>query len=142
MLKTQRVYVEQEFNVPVARLFAILSEHESLNQIYFPAKFTRIKDGVTTRNGVGSARKMTTPLAPSLVETIQVYQENKLIEYTITSGIAPIKNHKGVMKFIDLGDRSSLQYTIQFKGQLPFIGPIVRLGLQNAIRRGLKKLKV
>lgn len=142
MLKIQRVYVEQEFNVPVARLFAILSEHESLNQIYFPAKFTRIKDGQTTRKGVGSARRMTIPLAPSLVETIQVYQENKLIEYTITSGIAPIKNHKGVMKFVDLGDRSSLQYTIQFKGQLPFIGPIVRLGLQNAIRRGLKKLKV
>lgn len=113
MLQTQRVYVEQEFNVPVARLFSILSEHESLNQIYFPAKFMRIKDGETTRNGVGSARKMTIPLAQSLVETIQVYQENKLIEYTI-----------------------------QFKGRLPFIGPIVRLGLQNAIRRSLKKLKV
>lgn len=142
MLKTQQVHVVKEFNAPVAQLFAFLSEHENLSAIFFPAKVTRIKDGVGARNGVGSARKMSIPLSPSFVETTQVYKENELIEYAITEGISPIKNHRGVMKFYDLGARSKLDYTIEFKGRLPFIGPIVRLALQNGIEQGLKKIKL
>lgn len=141
-MKVQRVYIAQEFNAPVAKVFAVLSEHENLNQIFFPAKITRLSDGQGARNGVGSARKLSIPLTPSFVETNQVYKENELIEYAITSGIAPIKQHKGVMKFFDLGDRSRLEYTIEFKGRVPFIGPLVRALLQDGVQRGLKKLKV
>jgi len=142
MLKTQRVYVVHEFNAPVAKVFATLSEHENLSQIFAPAKVTRLKDGQGARNGVGSARKMSIPLTPSFVETNQVYVENERIEYAITSGIAPIKEHRGVMKFIDLGNnRTRLEYTIEFKGQVPFIGPLVRVALQDGVTRGLKRLK-
>ena len=63
---------------------------------------TRISDGKDARNGVGSARKMSIPLTPSFVETNLVYKENELIEYAITSGISPIKGHRGVMKFTDV----------------------------------------
>jgi hypothetical protein len=142
MLKTQKVHVVKEFNAPVAKLFAFLSEHENLSAIFFPAKITRLKDGVDSRNGVGSARKMSIPLSPSFVETNQVVINNELIEYAITEGISPIKEHRGVMKFYDLGDHSKLDYTIEFKGRLPFIGPIVRLALQNGIEQGLKKIKL
>ncbi len=141
MLKTQRVYVVHEFNAPVAKVFAALSEHENLSQIFAPAKVTRLKDGQGARNGVGSARKLSIPLTPSFVETNQVYVENERIEYAITSGIAPIKEHRGVMKFIDLGNRTRLEYTIEFKGRVPFIGPIVKFALQDGVSRGLKKLK-
>lgn len=142
MLKTQQVKIIKEFDAPVAKLFAFLSEHENLSAIFFPAKITRLKDGQGTRNGVGSARKMSIPLTPSFVETTQVYKENELIEYAITEGISPIKNHHGVMKFTDLGNRSKLEYTIEFKGRVPFIGPIVKIALQNGIQQGLKKIKL
>lgn len=143
MLKTQHVKIIQEFNAPVEKVFAILSEHENLSKIFAPAKVTRIANGEDARNGVGSARKMSIPLSPSFVETNLVYQENELIEYAITSGITPIKDHRGVMKFTDLGNnRTRLDYTITFKGRLPFIGPIVKAALQNGVRRGLKKLKI
>ena len=141
MLKTQQVHIVQEFDFPVQKLFALLSEHENLSKIFFPAKVTRIKDGTTSRNGAGSARRMSLPLAPSFVETTLVAKENELIEYAITDGISPIKNHYGVMKFYDLGNRSKLDYTIEFKGRLPFIGPIIKAALQDGIQRGLKKLK-
>lgn len=141
MLKTQKVHIVQEFDVPVQTLFSTLSEHENLSQIFAPMNITRIQDGKDARNGVGSARKMSLPLAPSFVETNLVYRENELIEYAITKGIAPIKKHRGIMKFTDLGNRSRLDYTIEFKGRLPFIGPIIKLGLENGIKKGLKKLK-
>lgn len=143
MLKMQQVNITQEFNAPVEKVFAILSEHENLNKLFAPAKVTRLSDGQDARNGVGSARKLSIPLTPSFVETNLVYRENELIEYAITSGIAPIKAHRGVMKFTDLGNnRSRLDYTISFKGRVPFIGPIIKLALQNGVSRGLKKLKV
>jgi uncharacterized protein YndB with AHSA1/START domain len=142
MLKTQRVHIVQEFNAPVAQVFAALSEHENLSAIFFPMRITRISSGTDARNGVGSARKMSLPLTPSFVETNLVYRENELIEYAITKGIAPIKNHRGVMKFEDLGGRTRLDYTIEFKGRVPLIGAVVRLALQDGIARGLKKLKL
>jgi uncharacterized protein YndB with AHSA1/START domain len=143
MLNKQRVYVVHEFDAPVAKVFATLSEHENLNQIFAPMKVTRLKDGNGARNGVGSSRTLSLPLTPSFVETNQVYIENERIEYTITSGFAPIKEHRGVMKFIDLGNnRTRLEYTIEFKGKVPFIGPIVKAALQDGVSGGLKKLKV
>ncbi|ENU26363.1 MULTISPECIES: SRPBCC family protein [Acinetobacter] len=143
MLKTQHINIIKEFDAPVEKVFATLSEHENLNKIFAPAKITRISNGKDSRNGVGSARKMSIPLAPSFVETNLVYQENKLIEYAITSGIAPIKAHRGIMKFSDLGNnRSRLDYSITFKGRVPFIGSIIKIALENGINRGLKKIKI
>ncbi len=141
MLKTQKIHIVQEFNAPVAALFATLSEHENLNKIFAPAKVVRIKDGDTSRNGVGSVREIRLPLAPATEETNVVYTENELIEYTITSKGGPIKNHYGSMKFFDLGARSRLEYTITFKGRVPVIGLLIKLALQDGIKRGLKKLK-
>ncbi|MCH7328140.1 SRPBCC family protein [Acinetobacter modestus] len=143
MLKTQHINIIKEFDAPVEKVFATFSEHENLNKIFAPAKITRISNGKDSRNGVGSARKMSIPLAPSFVETNLVYQENKLIEYAITSGIAPIKAHRGIMKFSDLGNnRSRLDYSITFKGRVPFIGSIIKIALENGINRGLKKIKI
>ncbi len=84
---------------------------------------------------------MSIPFTPSFVETNLVYKENELIEYAITSGISPIKAHRGVMQFTDLGNnRTRLNYTISFKGRVPFIGPIIKAALQNGVSRGLKNL--
>lgn len=142
MLKTQKIKVVQEFDMPVQQLFDTLSEHENLRQIFAPMRITRLSDGKDSRNGVGSARKMSLPLAPSFVETTLMYRQNELIEYAITQGISPIKNHYGVMKFTDLGNRSRLDYQIEFKGRVPLLGAVVKRVLENGIRKGLKKLKV
>jgi hypothetical protein len=89
MSKLQHINIVQEFDVPVAQLFAKLSEHE----------------------------------------------------YTITSKGGPIKDHYGTMTFIDLGNRSRLEYHIQFAGRLPLVGLLVKLALQDGIQRGLKKMR-
>ena len=142
MLKTQRVSVVHEFDAPVASVFAALAEHENLSAIFAPAKVTRLNDGKDARNGVGSARKLSIPGTPSFIETVLVYRPNELIEYAITGGFAPIKEHRGTMKFTDLGGKTRLDYTIDFKGKIPLLGPIVKIALTDGIKKGLKKLKV
>ena len=47
------------------------------------------------------------------------------------------------MRFSDTGTGGSrLDYTIEFEGKLPLIGPIIKAGLDQGIRRGLNRLKL
>ena len=136
----QRIEVVQEFSLPVDQLFAYLSEHENLSTIFAPAKVTRVRNGDTARNGVGSVRLVHVPLAPAVEETVTAFKENEMVEYRITN-TGPIKNHLGVMRFYPFEGGSRLHYTITFEGRLPLIGQVVRAGLDFAIRKGLKKIR-
>lgn len=136
----QRIEVVQEFSVPVERLFAYLAEHENLENIFAPAKITRVRNGDTSRNGVGSVRSLRILLAPPFEETVTACKENELIEYRITKG-SPLKNHHGVMRFYPLDGGSRLHYTIVFEGKLPLVAEVVKPALERAIRKGLKNIR-
>ena len=138
----QRIEISKTFPFSVDKLFDFLSDHENLELIFAPAKIQRIKEGKDSPNGVGSTRNMKILIAPAFHETVTRVVPNELIEYTITKG-SPLKNHKGVMRFSDTGTGGSrLDYTIEFEGKLPLIGPIIEAGLDQGIRRGLNKLKL
>lgn len=137
----QRIDITQEFPIPVARVFAYLSEHENLQAIFKPAKIKRLTDGQGARNGVGSSRELRILVGPSFVETVTAYQENALVEYRITRG-SPLKNHHGLMRFSSTPSGGTLlHYTIVFEGKFPLIAELVKPGLELAIRRGLKALR-
>ena len=138
----QRIDISKTFPFSVDKLFDFLSDHENLELIFAPAKIQRIKEGKDSPNGVGSPRNMKILIAPAFHETVTRVVPNELIEYTITKG-SPLKNHKGVMRFSDTGTGGSrLDYTIEFEGKLPLIGPIIKAGLDQGIRRGLNRLKL
>lgn len=138
----QRIEITKTFPFSVDKLFDFLSDHENLELIFAPAKIQRIKEGKDSPNGVGSTRNMKILIAPAFHETVTRVVPNELIEYTITKG-SPLKNHKGVMRFSDTGTGGSrLDYTIEFEGKLPLIGPIIKAGLDQGIRRGLNRLKL
>ncbi len=136
----QKIEIVQDFTLPVEQLFAYLSEHENLATIFAPAKITRVRNGDSSRNGVGSVRSLRILLAPSFEETVTVFQENQLIEYRITQG-SPIKNHHGIMRFSPAGSGSRLHYTIEFEGKLPLVAEVVKPALERSIRQGLKALR-
>jgi uncharacterized protein YndB with AHSA1/START domain len=140
MARQQCIEVVREFPVPVERLFDYLAEHENLAELFAPAKATRLRDGKTERNGVGSARRLRVWPASPFVETVTAYRENELIEYRITEG-SPLRNHIGIMHFTSLGlTRSRLDFVIRFEGKIPLVGPIVRIILKHGIENGLAKL--
>jgi hypothetical protein len=135
----QHVHVTQEFGQPVQDVFAYLGEHENLGPL-FGAKVTRLSDGSDgTRNGAGSARELRIGPLPGFVETNVEVVPDELIRYRITQG-GVLKDHEGVMRFSPQGVGSRLDYTIQFDGKVPGLGPVVKAGLTRNISKALRRL--
>src|SRR5688500_2986366 len=134
----QRVHVTQDFPQPVEELFAYLSEQENLEPL-FGAKIKRLSDGSDgTRNGAGASRELRVGPLPGFVETNTEVVPNELVRYRITRG-GVLKDHEGVMRFSSRGTGSRLDYTIEFDGKLPGIGPIVQKMLTRNISAALRK---
>lgn len=134
---TQTVHVVHDFALPVERVYAYLSEHEHLGPL-FGARITRLCDGDTSRNGVGSVRQLRVGPGPAFEETVTEAVENERIEYRITKG-SPLKDHVGLMLFSSTGTGSRLDYTITFDAP-PVLAQVVKAGLTFTIGRGLKKV--
>ena len=134
-----RVHVTHTFTSDPATVFEALSEHENLGRI-FGAKITRLRDGETSRNGVGSARELKIGPTPAFVETVTAAEPNSLIEYKITKG-SPLKNHHGIQKLTPTPDGGTkLDYTIAFDSKIPGLAGPVAKSITKTITAGLPKL--
>src|SRR3954454_644927 len=134
----QRVHVTQDFPQPVEELFAYLSEQENLEPL-FGAKIKRLSDGADgTRNGRGASRELKVGPLPGFVETNVEVVPDELIRYRITRG-GVLKNHEGVMRFSSNGTGSRLDYTIDFDGKAPGVGPLVKAMLTRNVASGLRR---
>ncbi|MCD9197168.1 SRPBCC family protein [Aeromicrobium wangtongii] len=139
MSSPQRVHVTHTFTSDPATVFEKLSEHENLGPV-FGAKITRVKDGDTSRNGVGSTRSLKIGPLPAFHETTTVWEPHTLIEYTISKG-SPLKGHWGRQILTPTTDGGTqLDYTIGFDMAVPGAAVAVGKVLQAAISKGLPKL--
>jgi uncharacterized protein YndB with AHSA1/START domain len=134
----QRIEIDQDFALPVERVYAYLAEHENLGPV-FGAKIARVRDGDDSRNGTGSVRQLRIAVLPPFEETVTNAVPNELIEYEITKG-SPLRNHHGMMTFTRRGEGSHLNYVITFGAVLPGLERIIKPGLERAIRNGLKQV--
>lgn len=132
----QRIEITQTFTLPVERVYAFLSEHENLGPL-FGAHITRVRDGASSRNGVGSVRSLKLGPLPAFEETVTQAVPNELIEYRITKG-SPLRNHRGEMRFASAGTGSTVTYVIEFGAVVPGLDVIVKAGLERNVRKGLK----
>jgi uncharacterized protein YndB with AHSA1/START domain len=135
------VVIDHDFKVPVDRLFAFLSEHENLAIVFAPMRIERLNDGTDgTRNGVGSARRLSMFGALPFVETNTKVVPNELIEYRITEG-SPLNHHHGEMQFTSNPDGGShLHYEIELGSKVPGLAAGVKAALTNSVGRGLNKV--
>lgn len=133
-----RVDVTYDFALPVDRVYAFLAEHENLGPL-FGARITRVRDGDTTRNGVGSVRSMRVGPLPAFEETVTAAVPDELIEYRITKG-GVLRDHKGTMVFSPSNTGSRLHYVIEFRGRLPGIGAVVQRSLEQSVPKGLAEV--
>ena len=131
----QRIEIEHGFAVPVDRAFAYLSEHENLGPL-FGARVTRVRDGETSRNGVGSVRSLKVGPLPAFDETVTVVVPNERIEYRITRG-GPLRAHHGVMSLSPDGTGSHLHYVIEFGAVVPGLDRVVKAMLVRSITANL-----
>ena len=139
MASPQRVHVVHTFTSDPATVFEKLSEHENLGPV-FGAKIRRVRDGDTTRNGVGSTRSLKIGPLPAFHETTTVAEPNSLIEYRITQG-SPLKGHWGRQILTPTPDGGTqLDYTIGFDVPVPGAAALVGAVLQKNIAKGIGKL--
>ena len=137
-MSQQKVEVVQDYSKPVAEVFAFLADHNKLGKV-FGIPVRRIQDGDDSANGVGSVRRLGIgPLA--VEETVTALSNNRSIDYRITRGGGPIRNHRGNLKFAGSKRGSKVTWTIEFDSPLPLVGPAVKLLLSQAIRLGLKRV--
>lgn len=138
-MRAHHVHVEHEFVKPVDRVFAYLSEHENLATL-FGAKVTRLRDGDSERNGVGSCRQLRIGPLPPFEETVTEFVPNERIVYRITKG-SPLRDHEGVMRFTTLaGGGTHLDYTIRLAAPIPGLALLVKAALTRSIAEGLPKV--
>lgn len=134
-----RVHVTHTFRSAPADVFAALGEHENLGPL-FGASITRLRDGHTSRNGVGSARTLKLGPLPGFVETVVVSEPDERIEYEITQG-SPLKGHRGIQVLTPTADGGThLDYTIHFDAPVPGVATAVAKVLTQKINANLPKL--
>lgn len=137
-MSEQTVIVHHSSNLPVGELFAFLADHNNLSKVFL-LPVTRIKDGLTEPNGIGSVRRLG-PAGVGVEETVSGLVTNELIEYRITRNGGPIKDHNGRLDFSATADGSELQWTINFRSPVPLLGPAIKAILTTAITMGLKRI--
>lgn len=139
MSTPQRVHVVHTYTSDPATVFEKLSEHENLGPV-FGAKISRVNDGETSRNGVGSTRSLKIGPLPAFHETTTVSEPNTLIEYKITKG-SPLKGHWGRQVLTPTPDGGTvLDYTIGFDMAVPGAANVVAKVLTKNISKGLGRL--
>ena len=70
-----------------------------------------------------------------------VWEPNTHIEYEITKGGFPLKNHYGVQRLTPTADGGTeLDYTIAFDTVIPGMAPVVAKQLTAALSKGLPRL--
>ena len=127
--------------MPPERVFAYLSEHENLADI-FGAKVTRLGDGQDgQRNGVGSVRRLQIGPLPAFEETVTEFVPSERIVYKITKG-SPLRGHVGVMTFTGQSEGGThLHYDIRLASPIPGLAAIVQASLTRSVEKGLGKVE-
>lgn len=138
-MRAHHVKVERIFTKPPERVFAYLSEHENLAEL-FGAKVTRLRDGDTERNGVGSVRQLKVGPLPPFEETVHEFVPSELIVYRITKG-GILRGHVGVMKFAPEGAGTRFDYDIRIATPLPGVAALVTASLTRSVEKGLAKVE-
>ncbi len=134
-----RIDISHTSRLALPDLFDALADHNNLGRV-FGVPVRRIKDGEIAPNGVGSVRKIG-PGPLGIEETVTALAENESIDYRITRGGFPLKNHRGRIEFADAaGGGSRVEWTIEFDSALPVAGSVLGLVLKQAISKGLKRL--
>jgi len=133
-----QVHLVREYALPVETVFAALADHNNLSKVLgIPVK--RVRDGKSEPNGVGSVRKL--GIGPlGIEETVTGLTPNRSIQYRISKGGAPIRNHSGELSFSPTAKGSRVEWTIDFDSAVPVVGSLVKLVLTKAIGLGLKRI--
>jgi hypothetical protein len=138
-MASHTIKIDETFSLPCDQVFALFADHERFGKLLgAPARRIRDSDQADP-NGIGSVRKI--GIGPiGIEETITGFEPESLIEYAITS-VSPLKNHSGRIRFHSPSENETrVQYTVYFEDAIPLTGALVKSALNQALRRGMRRV--
>lgn len=124
---------------PVARVWAVLADHEGMTNWAPGLKVTLPRHGDFERNGVGAQRSIkAAPLMPPLVEEIVEFEPEQRLGYRGVSGI-PFRNYTGDVQLRPVGSGTEISYTVRADNRLPGVAAVLANGLLFALKRAVEK---
>ncbi len=139
-MRAHHVHIEHDFAKAPERIFAHLAEHENLAEV-FGAKVSRLHDGESERNGVGSVRQLRIGPLPPFEETVDEFVVPQRIVYRITKG-SPLRGHVGVMTFAPTpAGGTRFVYDIRIASPIPGLAPLVTASLTRSISKSLASVE-
>ena len=134
------VEVNEDVSTPREAVFEFMAEHENLGPLLGGANISRVRDGDTERNGVGSVRRVKVGPARPFEETVTKFEPHSLIEYRITKG-GPLRNHIGIVALSDAaGGGTNVDYRIRVASHSPGLALRVSRKLTRDITRSIAKI--
>ena len=135
-----RIEVDETFDAPRHLIFDLFADHKNFGKIVgVPVRRIRDSDQADP-NGVGSVRKIGLGLV-GVEQTITSFEPETIIEYTIIS-LSPLRNHSGRIRFDSPSETTtSVNYTVYFEDVIPFTGALVHSVLDQALKRGMRRVR-
>jgi hypothetical protein len=137
-----KIKIEHKYDAPISTVFNKLEDHVEFGKM-FNLDVKRIKDGNQNANGVGSVRRVPSLFNTFYDETILDYKLNEMIVYSVTNG-SPVKNHRGVISFNNLGNGTLVTWNIEFESKypIPYSGLYIMKKIEEGLIWGLGNLEI
>lgn len=122
---------------PVARVWAVLTDHEGMANWGPGMKATLVRPGEAARNGVGAQRRLQMGFLPAFVEEVTGFEPERRLSYRAVSGI-PLRNYVGEVQLSPAGDGTEISYSVSADNRIPGAAAALANGLLFALKRQAK----
>lgn len=131
-----QIVITQDFSVPPEQVFAALNDHLNMGR-WLGGKITvhrAVPDG-----GVGTVRRVHLGPAHFDEEVIECEAPSRIV-YRIVGAVPLLKHHRGELIVQTAGAGSRVQWTVALDVNLPGASGLLRAGLGQVLKQGLKRL--
>lgn len=142
---TIKVEASATYPISVEQLWDIYTDHAGWKNWTFMSTTYLDKEGTDHKNGVGAVRVFGNANAKAY-EEVTLFEPHSRMEYRVTKGGLPFKNHLGIVQFSNNAsstgnDSSSIYWSCTFDPKIPGTGWLMRRITQYVFDSSLKGLQ-
>ncbi|EYF03485.1 SRPBCC family protein [Chondromyces apiculatus] len=121
------VHVNVYIHAPVARVFEIVSDHESFMRAEDGTRTKLVRPGTAERNGLGALREVQVRSGIRGLEEITAFERPSSFAYRLRETTLPIRHHGGLLRFIPRGEGTQVDWSSRFEVTLPLVARPVEI---------------
>jgi hypothetical protein len=135
------IFMQQRFDAPAARVFALLTDHVGFGRAL--GEDIRVeREGVPAPNGLGAVRAIHAR-GLTIREEVVGWEADRAMSYRVVSG-APFRSHLGEIRLVPDGGGTRVDYRIRYEWPWwlggPVVGGLIARGLEQEMGKGLARM--